>query len=120
MNPSDANIVGMSPKKVNESAKEAAITDGDLGSYLRIAREKAGLSQADVAKKLKLAQFQSISQWERNASGSVPMKTLHKLIEIYDLPVDELYDVLYRYQSRRMEEKLHKKFFGKLKKGRSA
>lgn len=111
----------MSTRKVKESdALKKAIEEGDLGSYLRIARESAGLSQNDVAKLLKLTQFQSISQWERNASGSVPVKTLLKLIEIYEVPVDEMYDVLLKYQSKRMEEKLEQKFFGKSKKGRSA
>ncbi|MBA2404527.1 MAG: helix-turn-helix domain-containing protein [Bdellovibrionales bacterium] len=93
-----------------------AILEGDLGSYLRIARENAGLSQGDVAKKLKMTQFQSISQWERNASGSVPVKTLLKLVEIYGVPLEELYDVLLKYQAQRMEEKLELKFFGKSKK----
>ncbi|MES2525555.1 MAG: helix-turn-helix transcriptional regulator [Bdellovibrionota bacterium] len=111
----------MSAKRVKESdVLKKAIKEGDLGSYLRIARENAGLSQGDVAKKLKLTQFQSISQWERNASGSVPVKTLLKLVEIYDLSINEMYDVLLKYQSRRMEEKLESKFFGKSKKGQSA
>lgn len=97
-----------------------AINEGDLGSYLRIARENAGLSQGDVARHLKMTQFQSISQWERNASGSVPVKTLLKLVNLYDVPVEEMYEVLLKYQSKRLEEKLESKFFGKSKKGRSA
>lgn len=97
-----------------------AINDGDLGSYLRIARENAGLSQGDVARHLKMTQFQSISQWERNASGSVPVKTLLKLVKLYHVPVEEMYEVLLKYQSRRLEEKLESKFFGKTKKGHSA
>lgn len=101
--------------KVSETIEEA-IQDGDLGSYLRIAREKAGLSQGDVAKKLKMTQFQSLSQWERNASGSVPVKTLLKLTEIYSLPIEEVYEVLLKFQSKRMEEKLERKFFGKPRK----
>lgn len=101
--------------KLSETIEEA-IQEGDLGSYLRFARENAGLSQGDVAKKLKMVQFQSISQWERNASGSVPVKTLLKLTEIYNLPIDEVYEVLLKFQSKRMEEKLEKKFFGKSKK----
>ena len=107
----------MSQKKVKGPELKKAIEDGDLGTYLRISRENAGLSQGDVAKKLRMAQFQSISQWERNASGSVPVKTLIKLVEIYDLTHEEMYDVLMKYQSKRMEEKLENKFFGKLKKG---
>lgn len=111
----------MSSKKVKGSdSLKAALEEGDLGSYLRIARENAGLSQGEVAKMLKMTQFQSISQWERNASGSVPVKTLIKLVDIYNVPIDDLYEVLLKYQSKRMEEKLEQKFFGKSKKGRSA
>lgn len=111
----------MCAKKIKDSdILKQAIEEGDLGNYLRIARENANLSQGDVAKKLKLAQFQSISQWERNASGSVPVKTLLKLVEIYSLPIDEVYEVLLKYQAKRMEEKLEIKFFGKSKKRDSA
>src|SRR5690348_12168400 len=107
----------MGPKKVKDSyTLEKAFAEGDLGSYLRLAREKAGLSQGDVAKKLKMTQFQSISQWERNASGSVPIKTLLKLSEIYGLKIEDVYEVLLKFQQKRMEEKLEKKFFGKNKK----
>lgn len=106
----------MNTKKVKESDLiKLAISEGDLGTYLRLAREKAGLSQGDVAKKLKMVQFQSLSQWERNASGSVPVKTLLKLAVIYELPMEEVYDVLLKYQSKRMEDKLEKKFFGSKK-----
>lgn len=111
----------MSTKKVKEiDLLQEAIQTGDLGNYLRVAREKAGLSQGDVAKKLKMQQFQSISQWERNASGSVPIKTLLKLVEIYELPIEEVYEVLLKYQSKRMEERLERKFFGKSKNKRLA
>lgn len=109
----------MCSKKVKETdLLQNAIQEGDLGTYLKISRERSGLSQGDVAKKLKMAQFQSISQWERNASGSVPVKTLLKLAEIYQLEMQEIYEVLLRFQTKRVEEKLEKKFFGKS--GRSA
>jgi transcriptional regulator with XRE-family HTH domain len=107
----------MATKKVKDSQTiEDAIEAGDLGSFLRLAREKTGLSQGDVAKKLKMTQFQSISQWERNARGSVPIRTLLKLTEIYNLKIDIVYDVLLKFQQKRVEEKLEKKFFGKSKK----
>jgi transcriptional regulator with XRE-family HTH domain len=111
----------MTTKKTKSNPSlEKAILEGDLGAYLRIARESAGFSQGEVARALKMAQFQSVSQWERNASGSVPVKTLLKLVEIYDLSIHEMYDVLLRFQSKRLEEKLEQKVFGKVKKGRSA
>ncbi len=111
----------MSSKKVKDSISvKNAIEEGDLGAYLRIARENAGLSQGDVARALKMSQFQSLSQWERNASGSVPVKTLLKLVEIYGLSVNEMYEVLLKFHSNRLEEKLEKKVFGKSRKDRSA
>lgn len=111
----------MSSKKIKESTSiKDAIENGDLGSYLRLSREKVGLSQGEVARALKMSQFQSLSQWERNASGSVPVKTLLKLLDIYGLSVHEMYDVLLKFQSKRLEEKLEQKVFGKTRKGRSA
>jgi transcriptional regulator with XRE-family HTH domain len=111
----------MSDRKVKTADDfEQAKNDGDLGTYLRLARERADLSQGEVAKMLNMPQFQSLSQWERNASGSVPIKTLLKLVEIYDLSIDEVYEVLLKYQSKRMEEKLEQKFFGQSKKKRQA
>lgn len=111
----------MSTKKVKDSILfNKVIDEGDLGSYLRLARESVGLSQGDVARELKMTQFQSLSQWERNASGSVPVKTLLKLVKIYGLDVHEMYDVLLKFQSKRLEEKLEKKVFGNTKKGQSA
>lgn len=105
----------MSRNNVKESAMKAAISKGNLGLYLRLCRESKGLTQGDVAKLLKLSQFQSISQWERNATGSVPMDTLHRLIQIYHIPEQEVYEVLLKYSLRKAEEKLEKKFFGERK-----
>jgi transcriptional regulator with XRE-family HTH domain len=95
------------------SALRAAIAAGDLGAYLRLARERAGYSQADVAARLGMSHFQSVSQWERNASGSVPIPSLRKLVEIYDLPMQEVYEVLLKFQTARLENKLEQRFFAK-------
>jgi DNA-binding transcriptional regulator YiaG len=98
----------------------AAIEAGDIGTYLRLARERSGLSQGDVADKLGMSHFQSVSQWERNASGSVPMPALRKLVEIYGLSLAEVYDVMLKFQTMRLEAKLEQKFFGSRKGGRTA
>lgn len=109
-----------SPQQVDSGTTQELVSSGDLGAYLQAARERAGYSQADVAKKLGLSQFQSISQWERNASGSVPLRALKKLIELYGLPAEEVYEVLLKFQTNRLEQKLESRFFGRGKKGRSA
>ncbi|MGZ3697405.1 MAG: helix-turn-helix domain-containing protein [Bdellovibrionota bacterium] len=96
-----------------------AIAEGDLGTYLKLARERKRLSQGDVASALKMAQFQSISQWERNFSGSVPLPALKKLIDLYELDADEVYQVLLRYQQNRLEAKQYEKFYGRPLKRRS-
>ena len=114
-----SNRSALTPKGGSEL--DAAIEAGDLGAYLRLARERADLSQGDVAELLGMSHFQSISQWERNASGSVPIPALRKLVEIYDLPLEEVYDVLLRFQTARLENKLEQRFFsGARRKGRSA
>jgi transcriptional regulator with XRE-family HTH domain len=104
-------------RRQNDRELQAVIESGNLGAYLQLARERAGLSQNDVAEKLGMSHFQSVSQWERNASGSVPIPALRKLVEIYDLPMAEVYEVLLKFQTVRLEKKLEQKFFGGSRKG---
>lgn len=116
MKPS-AKKSGKSAKRQQDCEFHAVIESGNLGAYLQLARERVGLSQNDVAEKLGMHHFQSVSQWERNASGSVPIPALRKLVEIYDLPMFEVYEVLLKFQTVRLEKKLEQKFFGGARKG---
>lgn len=85
----------------------------DLGALLKSARLKRNLSQAEVAARLKLNSPQSISDWERNYGSGVPVKTLKKLIKLYQLDATEVFDALLDYQQMKLEERLVSEFYGK-------
>jgi len=63
-----------------------------LGKYLKSKREKAELSQAQVAKKLGYTTPQFISNWERDISCP-PINALKKLGTLYGISAEELFDV---------------------------
>ena len=60
----------------------------ELGKRLSIAREKAGISQAELAKKLKTNQ-QTVAYWERHGT-SLRSDILVQLTEILGVSADEL------------------------------
>lgn len=64
-----------------------------MGNYLRQKRELKGLTQAQVATQLGYGSPQFISNIERGVSR-VPVKSLRSFIALYDLPVDEVIDLL--------------------------
>lgn len=72
-------------------------------SILKKKREKANMSQWDLAKKLGVhAQF--ISNWERNIC-SVPLKHLDKVSVYLDIPKKKLLQMrVNRYQEKLMEK----------------
>src|SRR5687768_2487624 len=61
----------------------------DFADYLRERRLEAGLSQMDVAKKLKLKNAQFISNIERGLAP-VPFQQLKVLKRLYDISFKEL------------------------------
>ncbi len=83
----------------------------DLGHFLREARIEKGLSQGDVAQHLKLHSPQSVSDWERGYGSGVPIKSLKRLVKLYDLDCDEVFDLLLDYQFGRLQKSLEKEFF---------
>lgn len=93
--------------------------NGDLGAYLKNARVDKQLSQADVAKFLKLQSPQSISDWERGYGSLIPLKTLKKLIKLYHLDTSEVFEILLNYQLTNLEAKLTREFYGHSKKPKS-
>ena len=60
-----------------------------LGQRLTQARERAGISQKELAQKLATDQ-QRIAYWERNATGFRSEVTLAKLAEILGVSTDDL------------------------------
>jgi transcriptional regulator with XRE-family HTH domain len=85
----------------------------DFGAYLKSAREKAGLTQLEVAKRLGLASAQCISDWERNRGSSIPGKYLKRLIGWYHLDVMETFERLFAYQSAKLRERLAKEILSR-------
>lgn len=83
----------------------------NLGLILKHARNKKGLSQEDVAKHLKLNSPQSISDWERGYGSGVPLPTLKKLIKLYGLNTDKIFEALLEYQQKKLELQLKTEFY---------
>ncbi len=87
----------------------------NLGAYLKAAREKAGLSQSDVAAKLGLKTPQSVSDWERNHGSTLPCNSFIKLVSIYGLPGNEAYRVLMEYELARTRSRLERDVLPQIK-----
>lgn len=81
-----------------------------LSEFLKEKRTHAGLSQKDVAEKLGYSSAQFISNWERGLS-SPPMHTLKKLAEMYNVNVDEMFDVILETTLEQVRMDLQKKFY---------
>jgi transcriptional regulator with XRE-family HTH domain len=84
---------------------------GDIGSLLKDGRISKGLSQGQVASLLKLNSAQSISDWERNYGSGVPLNALRKLIKLYGLETETVFDTLLEYQFLRLKKDLKKRFY---------
>ena len=82
-----------------------------LGNYLKLRRVTLGLTQAEVARKLNYASPQFISNFERGLC-SPPLKNLKVLVKLYDIPVDELMNLMLKEH----ESILKKALFPKVKK----
>lgn len=82
-----------------------------LAEFLKQAREKAELSQRQVADELGYQSAQFISNWERGIS-SPPMKTLKRLGELYHVSAEDLYEIMVEDTLRRVEADLHREFYG--------
>jgi transcriptional regulator with XRE-family HTH domain len=84
------------------------------GEFLKNARLRAGLSQRDVADHLKYQSPQYVSNWERGLT-TPPGRTLRKLADLYQIPAEELYEVILEHMFELTRESLHHDFFGKRK-----
>jgi transcriptional regulator with XRE-family HTH domain len=61
-----------------------------IGSYFKQARERAGLTRMEVAKKIGYTSTMFISTWERGVK-SIPAKHLNTLMKLYKLDPDAVY-----------------------------
>lgn len=63
----------------------------DNAQFFKNARERQGLTQADVAKVLGYDTAQFISNWERGQSYP-PIKATRKLSKLYKVPQDDIFN----------------------------
>ncbi len=68
-----------------------------LGSFLKNAREKAGLTQQEVAQRLSYTSAQFVSNWERGVS-SPPLDSLPKISILLKISPRSLIETLHKYQ----------------------
>lgn len=83
-----------------------------LGCFLKDRRSSAGLSQADVAKKLGYTTSQFISNWERGLS-TPPIEVLKILAEMYEVPPDQMFKAVLDSAVHRVTFNLKRKFYGR-------
>lgn len=83
-----------------------------LAEFLKIARNRASLSQRDVAIRLKYSSAQFVSNWERGVS-SPPLRAIRRLATLYQVAEDELYAVMLRETLERAESEFRRKFYGR-------
>ncbi len=81
----------------------------DLSKFLRESREKAGLTQMDVADRLGYSSAQFISNWERGLS-SPPMKTLNTLAQMYKVGTEEIFQSILAITISTTEESLRRQY----------
>jgi transcriptional regulator with XRE-family HTH domain len=80
-----------------------------LSHFLKTKREAAGLSQGQVAKKLKYTSPQFISNWERGISGP-PIKILGILSDMYHVSPDELFELVLKHSLEQLKVNLLKEY----------
>jgi transcriptional regulator with XRE-family HTH domain len=73
-----------------------------VGAYLRKCRQKAGLTQLDLACALSYSSAQFVSNWERGLSLP-PLTVLRKLSVVCRIPKQDLVETLFEYQQKLLQ-----------------
>ena len=84
-------------KQMKEKNAELEIRNKHVGTFLKVAREKAGLTQYEIAQRLHYSTPQFVSNWERGISLP-PLDVLPRLTEVLHLSPKQLIESLSRYQ----------------------
>ncbi|MEZ4815980.1 MAG: helix-turn-helix transcriptional regulator [Bdellovibrionota bacterium] len=90
-------------KRSNQNLKKIARLE--FAEFLRGKRIEAGLTQSDVAKKLKFKNAQFISNIERGLAP-VPFPTLKLLMKCYDMSFEELSEKYLELQATILQSEL--------------
>lgn len=84
-------------------------TFSELGSFLKLSREAANLTQAEVAQRLGHKALQSLSNWEIGAR-SPPLNVLSKLAVMYKVDLEIVFDILLRVRVNEVRKQLTELF----------
>lgn len=95
---------------LKKSAKLKDSDDNEFGKFLYEAREKKGLTLAEVAGKLGLNSPQPVWDWENNKGAGIPAEMLLRLVRIYGISTSDAYEQLMKFHQRRTQDKIHDKF----------
>lgn len=82
---------------MKEKSKERQLRLKIVGRFLKAARQKAGLTQQEVARCLSYSSSQFVSNWERGASLP-PLDTMPRLAELFKVSPRSFLEILHRYQ----------------------
>lgn len=97
---------------LKKSSKTKEYLHKHLGSYLKTKRQQSGLTQKDVATKLGYSTAQFISNFERGLC-SPPLNNLKVLVGLYNVPAEEVLDIILKEQEnilrRALKQPLRKK-----------
>ena len=85
-----------------------------LANFLKEKRIRAGLSQKEVAEKLGYSTAQFVSNWERGLSAP-PVETLKVIAEMYNVDLDEVFNVTLESAVNRLTVDLREKFYTRKK-----
>ena len=85
-----------------------------LANFLKEKRIRAGLSQKEVAEKLGYSTAQFVSNWERGLSAP-PVETLKVIAEMYNVDLDEVFNVTLESAVNRLTVDLREKFYPRKK-----
>lgn len=76
-----------------------------LGQFLKVVREEANYTQADVSHKLGYTSPQFISNIERGISVA-PLKTLARMVNLYKASPDTVVKIILESQKKLLRQKL--------------
>lgn len=81
-----------------------------ISNFLKTSREKAGLTQAEVAQKLGYMTAQFISNAERNVSR-LPAKSIRKLAKLYKFELQEYVSMIEAEKIEEIKKQIKNEYF---------
>lgn len=96
--------------RIAKSKVSEAAEDNQLGEFLAKARNKKGMTLAEVAEAIGLKSGQSVWDWENGKGSGIPANTLLRLVKLYGISSDDAYELLLEFHQSRVRKKVTQKF----------